>query len=124
IRLSAQKMNHTMATRQRPSVDASPAMMTMRGSARKNAVAHQAARSPTYRRARQKNGQRHVAKKISDTRLAQPYHVEWTALKTTAVAACQTGSSIAVGVPVALKPTMTGFMRLMDPRAYSRAVPR
>src|SRR6185369_1084240 len=41
-----------------------------------------------------------------------------------AAAACHKGSSWAVGVPVALKPTMTGWRRSMRPRANSSAVPR
>ena len=47
IILSAKKRNQIVVARQKPSRPASPALMTMSGSARKKAVAHQAARSPT-----------------------------------------------------------------------------
>ena len=93
IILSAKKRNQMVATRQKPSVEASPAMMTIKGWVRKKAMVHQAARSPAYCRASWKNGQSPIEKKSSDTRFAQPYQLEWVSLNIKPAAACQTGNS-------------------------------
>ena len=53
-------------------------------------------------------------------------HALWLALAALPLilAACHNGNSRAVGVPVALNPTITGCNRLIWPCAYSSAVPR
>ena len=56
--------------------------------------------------------------------LGEATQVEPTARKTKPAVACHIGNSWAVGVPVALKPTMIGRNKSIGPCAYSRAVPR
>src|SRR6266581_1730147 len=124
IILSVKKRNQSVTTKQRPFVEPRPAIRTTSGCANKNAVPHQAARGPTYWRATWKKGQSPVAKISNEVRLAHPYHVEPVALKAKPVAACHTGNSCAVGVPVALNPTIIGRSRLIELRPYSSAVPR
>src|SRR4029079_3257159 len=59
-----------------------------------------------------------------ETKLAHPYHLECVAFRIRAAVACQIGNSSAVGVSVALNPTILGRKRFIGPSAYPRAVPR
>ena len=123
IILSAKNRNQRVTVRHKPLVLAYPACRTINGSPAERRVPHQATRSPRYCRANWKNGQSAVANKSNDTKLAHPSQVEPVALNASAAAACHSGNSCAVGVPVALNPTTVGRNRSIEPRAYSSAGP-
>src|ERR1044071_9436644 len=87
IILSTKNRNQSIAVKQDPVGDASPASMMTTGCAIRKAIAHQAPRSPTYSRPNWKNGQMPARKKNNETTFAQPYHSEPVILNSAPAAA-------------------------------------
>src|SRR5260221_6745992 len=76
IILSTKNRNQSIAVKQEPVGEASPASMMITGCASRKAAAHQAARSSVYWRASPRKKQKAVQQKSHDTRIAHSYPSE------------------------------------------------